>query len=78
MKRVNRQFLLYKILALTIQVSNGTLVQYIPEISYFGNDHIKRNYILFTEVEFGKCTQNSIAICFADTLVYSTQVRTGA
>ena len=52
LKTPNRQVLLYKILALPIQVSNGTFVQYVPEFSYFGIDHIQRNYILFTEVEF--------------------------
>ena len=52
LKTANRQFMLYKILCLPIQVSNGTFVQYIPNFSYFGIDHIQRNYILFTEVEF--------------------------
>ena len=78
LKTANRQFLLYKILALPIQVSNGTFVQYIPEFSYFGVDHIQRSYILFTEVEISRCTQNSITICPADTAVYSTQVITCA
>ena len=78
LKTANHQFLLYKILALPIQVSNGTFVQYIPEFSYLGIDRIQRNYILFTEVEFGKCTQSSIAMCSADTVVYSTQVITCA
>jgi hypothetical protein len=38
LKTANRQFLLYKILALPIEVSNGAFVQYIPEFSYFGID----------------------------------------
>jgi hypothetical protein len=78
LKPANRQFLLYKILTLPIQILNGMFVQYIPEFSYFGIDHIQRSYILFTEVEFSCWTQNSIAMCPADTAVHITQVITCA
>ena len=74
LKQANRHFILYKILALPIQISNGTFAQYLPEFLHFGTDHIQRSYILFTEAEFGYCTQSNIAICPANKAIYSRQV----
>ena len=74
LKQANRHFILYKILALPIQISNGTFAQYLPEFLYFGTDHVQRSYILFTETVFGYCTQSNIAICPANKAIYSRQV----
>jgi hypothetical protein len=56
------------------QICNGTFIRYLPEFSYFGTDHIQRNYILFTEVEFRYRTQGNITICPAHNAIYSTRI----
>jgi hypothetical protein len=76
LKQANLHFILYKILALPIQISNGTFAQYLPEFLYFGTDHVQRSYILFTEAEFSYCTQSNIAICPANKAIFSRQVLT--
>jgi hypothetical protein len=63
LKTANRQFTLYKILALPTPILNGTFMWYLPEFAYFVIDHVQRNYVLLTEAEFRKCTLNSIAVC---------------
>jgi hypothetical protein len=76
LKTVNRHFLLYKILALPARISNSTFIQYLPDFLYFGINHIHRNSILFTEVEFSYCTHGSIAVCPANKAIYSTRMIT--
>jgi hypothetical protein len=72
LKTVNCHFMLYKILALPTWISNSTFIQYLPDFLYFGIDHIQRNYILFTEVEFSYCTHGSIPVCPANKAIYCT------
>jgi hypothetical protein len=76
LKTVNRHFVLYKILALPTRIFNSAFIQYLPDFLYFGIDHIQRNYILLTEVEFSYCTRGSLAICSANKAIYSSQMIT--
>jgi hypothetical protein len=76
LKTVNRHFMLYKILALPTRISNSMFIQNLPDFLYFGIDHIQRNYILLTDVEFSYCTRCSFTICPANKAIYSTQMIT--
>jgi hypothetical protein len=76
LKTANRHFMLYKVLALPTRTSNSTFIQYLLAFLYFGIDHIKRNSILFTEVEFSYCIHGSVTVCPANKAINSTRLIT--
>jgi hypothetical protein len=76
LKTVNRELVLYKLFALPSPVSNNTSVQYRPNYGYFAFDEIQHRYALLTHAEVDHCIARNVAICPADTAIYSTRVVT--
>ena len=76
LKRSNRHFVLYKILAFPTPLFNDTFVQYLPAFLFVVIDTIQQNCILFTEAELSHCTQSSITVRPASAALYSTQMKT--
>ena len=60
LKRANRHFVWYKILALPTRLFNEKFVQYLAEFLFFGIHTVQHNHILFTEAELCHCTHSSI------------------
>jgi hypothetical protein len=76
LKTVNREFVLYKLFTLPSPVSNTTSVQYRPNFRYFACNEIQHRYALLTQAEVDHCTGGNVAICPANTAIYSTRVVT--
>jgi hypothetical protein len=76
LKTVNREFALYKLFDLPSLISNTTSVQYKPNFGYFAFSEIQDRYALLTQAEVDHCIGGNVAICPADTAIYSTRVVT--
>jgi len=69
----SHHFTLYKITTLPERITSDKFVKYSLEHSYLGVQTSQRDYILFSETDFSKCSKSDIVICPADTTIYSTQ-----
>jgi hypothetical protein len=74
LRSMNRQYNLYRMVALPTHISNNTFVQFEIEKDYFGVDLLQRNYLTLTEMDIVKCTGKDIMICPANHAVYSTEI----
>jgi len=74
LKAASQHFALYKITVLPARTSGNNFVKYAVEFPYFGIDSSRRDYILFTEAQWRRCTTTSIALCPADVAIYSQQI----
>jgi len=69
----SHHFTLYKITTLPERITSGKFVRFSVECSYLVIQTSQRDYILFSETDFSKCSKGDIVICPADTTVYSAQ-----
>jgi hypothetical protein len=76
LKTANRNLILYKLVPLPTPVLNKTSVPYKPKFMYFAFNEIQHRYALLTEAEVDRCIGGRVAMCPADTAVYSTKVIT--
>jgi hypothetical protein len=76
LKTANQNFILFKLFVLPMPVSNNTFVQDKPKVSYFAFNEIQHSYALSTQAEVDRCDGGSVAMCPADTAVYTTKVIT--
>ena len=73
LKPANRDFTLFRIIALPVRVSYDKFVHYSVDYSYIGLQHGQQAYILLTETDFNRCKKGTFTICSADIAVYNEQ-----
>jgi len=71
LETVNSQFTLYKVVALPTRVSETSFVKYSVDYFYFGLESGRHDYILLKETDLLNCVTGEIAVCPANTAVYS-------
>jgi hypothetical protein len=76
LKSNEQRFTLYKIVVLPERVSSEKFIQYVVDHAYFGLNENQRDYLLFTEAQYSRCTKGSIVICPANTAIYHSQTLT--
>ena len=73
LETASQHFILYKITSLPECISFDKFVKHSVEHYYLGIQTSQRDYILFSETDFNKCSKDDIVICPADTTIYSAQ-----
>jgi len=73
LETASHHFTLYKITTMPERITSDKFVKYSVEYSYLGIQTSQRDYILFSETDFSKCSKGDIVICPADTTMYSAQ-----
>jgi len=73
LKTVNRQYELYKMIALPTRILNKTYAQFEIGNDYFGISLLQDTYLTLSEVDILKCRGEDIKICPANQAVYSRE-----
>ena len=73
LETTSHHFTLYKITTLPERITSDKFVKYSVEYSYLGIQTSQRDYILFSEIDFSKCSKGDIVICPADTTLYGAR-----
>jgi len=73
LETASHHFTLYKITTLPERITSDKFVKYSVEYFYLGTQTSQRDYILFSETYFSKCSKGDIVKCPADTAMYSAQ-----
>jgi hypothetical protein len=74
LKTASQHFALYRIIVLPARTSGNNFVRYSIEFPHFGIDDSHRDYTLFTEAHWRRCTTTSVVLCPADVAIYSQQI----
>jgi len=76
LKTTNSYFDLYRIVILPQPIASNKHVRYSIDYTYFGIQHSKRDYLLFTENDYNRCYRGSVTICPSNVPIFSAQTKT--
>jgi len=76
LKTTNSYFDLYRIVILPQPIASNRRFRYSIDYTYFGNQHSKRDYLLFTETDYNCCYGGSVSTCPYKVPIFSAQTKT--
>jgi len=75
LKTTNPYFDLYRTVILPQPIASNKHVRYFFDYTYFGIQHSKCDYLLFTESDYNRCYRGSVTICPSNVPIFSAQTK---